>query len=258
MASSIRFKGLSEYDTLNNMYGSYSYIALFYIIYLILSAFICSSQVLHKKLMDIFYVSPFIILLVTGVISIFFTFIAYIITSYVSCGESLTKQNICPISYPGYQDNNYFFDNFIIYLHNMNDKYNSDKTAFYLEICLVYPIYSFIFFMKDYYEILIIQYLNPNYVLISNSIYYGLKMLIILIQNPSDIKTYLTFIGEIIALIGYCFYVEIFECKCCGLNRDTKSKIFERAITDISNEDICIVKEDEDLLDEEKAEKEIE
>ena len=256
LSSSIKFGGLSEYDTLNNMYGSYFYIVLFYIIYLILSAFICSSQVLQKKLMDIFYVSPFIILLVTGFISIFFTLIAYIITSNVSCGESLVKQNTCPIFYPGYKNNNSFFDNFIIYLYNMSDKYKSDKTSFYLEICLVYPFYSFAFFIKDYYEILIIQYLNPNYVLIENSIFYGLKMLIILIYNPSDIKTYLTFVGEIIALIGYCFYVEIFELKCCGLNRDTKNQIFGRALIDVSKEDICIINEDEDIPDDEKSEKE--
>ena len=43
--------------------------------------------------------------------------------------------------------NTTFIDNFNIYI---------DKTSFYLEIFLVYPLYSFSYFIKYLYEILVI------------------------------------------------------------------------------------------------------
>jgi len=49
-ASSIKYEGISDYDNINLIYGSYYYIALFYLIYLILCALTMSSQVIQKKL----------------------------------------------------------------------------------------------------------------------------------------------------------------------------------------------------------------
>ena len=75
---------------------------------------------------------------------------------------------------------------------------------------------------------MIVYLLNPNYVLISDNIFYSTKKIIRLIYNPSEIKTYLRLCGEIIALIAYFFFLEFFEINCFGLNFDTKSSIDER------------------------------
>ena len=77
--SGIRHNGINEYDENGDNYGSYFYIVLFYLVYIALSAFLSSSEVLQKKLMDIYYVSPYSIIFMSGLISGSVTLIAYII-----------------------------------------------------------------------------------------------------------------------------------------------------------------------------------
>ena len=57
-ASAIKYEGVSDFDNVNTIYGSYSYILLFYVIYMILSALLSLSQVLQKKLMDFNFIIP--------------------------------------------------------------------------------------------------------------------------------------------------------------------------------------------------------
>ena len=207
----------------------------FIVVFLILSALLCSSEVLQKKLMDIYYVSPYTIIYMFGIISGAFTFIAYIIVSVKSCGNPANKNvNFCTVVHKDYDNGNHFFDNFKIYILNMNNRLKENKTSFYLEILLVYPLYSFLCFIKYLYETLVVWQLNPNFVLLSDNIYYSIRKIITLIINPKDLKTYLKLFGEMVALFGYLFYLEIFEIKCCGLNKDTKENITLRAISDSS------------------------
>ena len=111
----------SDYDLVNNLYGSYSYIALFYIIFLILSALLCYSEVIQKHLMDFEYISIFKILFGIGVISSFFCLITLIISSNVRCNKLMTENKLCPISRPDYKDGAVYFDNFVIFLYNLGD-----------------------------------------------------------------------------------------------------------------------------------------
>ena len=73
----------------------------------------------------------------------------------------------------------------------MRDKYNENKKEFFLEILLIYPLYSFVGFMKYLFETKTIYYLNPYYVLMSDNIFYIIKKIIKLTYNPKDTKTYL-------------------------------------------------------------------
>jgi hypothetical protein len=162
-----------------------------------------------------------------GLISGSVTLIAYIIVSNISCGSKF-----CPLYRTDYDGGNHFFDNFKIYILNMQERLKEDKTSFYLEILLVYPLYSIICFFKYLNETLVIWHLDPNFVLLSDNIYYSLKKIVILINDPTDLKTYLRLFGEIVALIGYLFYLEIFEINICGLNKNTKNNITIRGIND--------------------------
>ena len=234
--SSIRHKGISEYDEVANNYGGYFYIILFYFEFLILSALLCSSEVLQKKLIDIYYVSPYTIIYMFGALSGALTLIAYIVSSLKSCGNPSNKKiNFCIVSEKEYDGGNHYFDNFKIYILTMNKILERNKTSFYLEILLVYPLYSFLSFIKYLYEILVVWQLNPYFVLLSDNIFYIIKKIITLINNPTDSKTYLKLLGELISLFGYLFYLEIFEIKCCGLNKDTKDNITKRGIKDTNS-----------------------
>ena len=191
--------------------------------------------------MDLYGISPFTIILVFGIISGLFALISLILSTNLSCEEYFTSHNICTISYPNYKNNNSYFDNFNIYINKMGDKYNQDKISFYLEIFLVYPFYSFTSFMKYFYETVVIFYLNPICVLLSDNIYYSLKLFIMIINVFSNIGTHLRFIGNIFSIVVYCFYLEIFVLKCFGLSKDIKRNITIRGISetriDILNDD---------------------
>jgi hypothetical protein len=227
-------KGDNLFDRVKNNFGNYGYCVLFYIAYLSISCMLSFSKVLQKKVMDFEYISPFKIVIMFGIISTLFSFVALIIASFINCSELLMKSKLCPISNPEQKNEIAFFDNIFIFFGNLKDKYHVSKKEFFLEILLVYPLYSFIGFMKYLCETMIVYHLNPYYVLISDNIYYSTKKIFRVIFSPNDTKIYLRLIGEIIASIANLFFLEILEFNCCGLNYDTKINIQKRGKLDCS------------------------
>ena len=229
IASSIRINDTTEYADIANKFGSYFYIFLFYLVFLVLSAMICSSLVMQKKLMDVENVSPFTILFIIGVFNTLFIIIALIITTTVKCNEELVTKGFCALIQEDSFAKNAYFDSFKIFGNNMSIQYQNNKSAFFIEIFLVYPFYSLVSCMKFFCDIKIICHLNPNYILISDNTYFIVKMIISLINTPSDICTCLKLIGEFISLFTYFFYLEIIELKCCNMNFNTRIHINERS-----------------------------
>ena len=95
---------------------------------------------------------------------------------------------------------------------------------FWVEIFCVYPLFSFISFMEIYFEILTICYLNPFYILMTNTIYYGITEAIYFLINLDPIYDnkilhfILTELAEIFCLLGLMIYLEILILNFCGLN----------------------------------------
>ena len=252
ITSALKTNGASDFDSINTLYGSYLFIILFYIIYLILSAILSFSQVLQKQLMDLEYVSAFKILFVIGIISSSLGLLTLIITSNVKCKGLMAENNLCPISHPDYENGKaHYFDNALIFFSNLGDQFDKDKLSFFLEIFIVYPLYSFTCFAKYFCETMVVYLLDPNHVLISDTLYYGTRKFVTLIYFPDNTKNYLKLLGEIIALFGYMFYLEIFEINCCGFSFDTKTNIDRRsrleskANNDIEEDD----EEENDIFD---------
>ena len=244
VASSLKeANGYSQFDVIAKNFGNYFYIVLFYLVFLALSAMICFSQVIQKFLMDFENESAFTILFIIGIFSELFTIIALIITTYVKCSESLTNKGLCSLTG---SDNFSYFDSFKIFKNNMSIQYQKNKSAFFIEIFLVYPLYSLACYLKYYFETMIVYYLNPNYVILSDIIYYSVKMIIGLINNLSGKGTILILIGDFISLITYCFYLEIIILKCCNMNFNTKISINERS----RKESLCIDINNDDENDE--------
>ena len=238
--------GESEFDTIIDNFGNYFYIVLFYVVFLALSAIICLSQVLQKYLMDIEYYSPFSILFIIGIFSTFFTIISLIIVTNVSCSGFLSNKGFCPITRLDYTDGDiYYFDNFKFFIDNLGLKYKEDKKSFFIEIFLVYPLYSLACYLKYFFETMIIYHLNPNYVLISDNTFYSIKMIIGLTHDILQNSSLLILLGDIISLFIYFFYLEIFQLKCCNMNYNTRIRISERSNID-SN---LIVNNDDDEED---------
>ena len=252
ITSALKTNGASDFDSINTLYGSYLFIILFYIIYLILSAILSFSQVLQKQLMDLEYVSAFKILFVIGIISSSLGFLTIIITSNVNCKGLMAENNLCPIFHPDYENGKaHYFDNALIFFSNLGDQFDKDKLSFFLEIFIVYPLYSFTCFAKYFCETMVVYLLDPNHVLISDTLYYGTRKFVTLIYFPDNTKNYLKLLGEIIALFGYMFYLEIFEINCCGFNFDTRTSIDRRSRleTNANNDILEADDEENDLFD---------
>ena len=233
--------GKSQYEKIADNFGNYFYIVLFYLVFLALSAMICSSQVMQKHLMDVENVSAFTILFIIGLLSSFFTLIALIMTTSIKCNEVLTNKQFCWLSG---EDNIYYFDSFKIYKNNMSKQYQVNKSAFFIEIFLVYPLYSLACYLKYYFQTMIVYHLNPNYVLISDNVYYSVKTIIALMNDKAGKGSILMLIGDIISLIAYLFYLEIIILKCCNMHFNTRISINERSISE--GLDIGLDKDDED------------
>ena len=248
-SSSLKEKGKSQYEKIADNFGNYFYIVLFYLVFLALSAMLCSSQVMQKHLMDVENESAFTILFIIGFFSAFFTIIALIMTTYIKCNEVLTDKQLCWLSG---EDNIYYFDSFKIYKNNMSKQYQVNKSAFFIEIFLVYPLYSLACYLKYYFQTMIVYHLNPNYVLISDNVYFSVKTIIALMNDKAGKGSILMLIGDIISLIAYLFYLEIIILKCCNMNFNTRISINERSMSEIL--DIGLYEDDENEEDDIKFE----
>ena len=227
----------NAYQNINEKLGSYFYCILFIFIFMILSYVYSFLKVYSKILMQIKFISPYKIILISGIIGFIISIIASIISYFIN-----------------YQDN------MISYFSTMKEVLNADKKyKFWVEIFCVYPLYSFTNFMEITFEVSIIYYLNPFYVLMEDNLYYGITELITFLLNLSNdglkiIHFLITEFTEIFAFLGYIVYLEILELNFCGLNENIKRKIMEKgenefkilSESDISDKIIDDVNEDED------------
>ena len=134
----------------------------------------------------------------------------------------------------------------------MSKQYQVNKSAFFIEIFLVYPLYSLACYLKYYFQTMIVYHLNPNYVLISDNVYFSVKTIIALMNDKAGKGSILMLIGDIISLIAYCFYLEIIILKCCNMNFNTRISINERSMSEIL--DIGLYEDDENEEDDIKFE----
>lgn len=210
------------------------------IMYIIFSLASSLSKVASKKLMDINYVSPYKFIFFIGIIGTFFTLITLIFTSTISCGSN---SQYCKVKKFDIKNNSSstYLDSIPLYFSDMKSVYNNkDYKSFYIEIFIVIPLYLLANFGEFVFEILIISYLNPNYILISDCIYFGTIKLIeyIFKGDYSPKKFWVEFIAEILTLLGYTIFLEIIELRFYGLDKDLKKNITERSIRDSVINDI--------------------
>ena len=200
----------NSYTTLKDKLGSYFYFILFILFFLFLSYIYSFSRVYSKVFMEFKFISPFKIIVFYGIVGF--------IISLISFGVSN------PLGY---------HDNIGKYIFDMKDVLNGVKPyKFWVEIFCTYPLFSFISFMEIYFEILTIYYLNPFYILMTNTIYYGIIEIIYFLLNISNdpmkiLHIIFTELAEVFCLLGLMIYLEILILNFCGLNDKVKSRLIE-------------------------------
>ena len=139
----------------------------------------------------------------------------------------------------------------------MKSRYINEETRsdFFLEIFLVIPLYLIFSFLEYVCQIFSIYYLNPNYILIKEPIYFGTLRLIFLFYNITNLSPvlylsqfFLLEFAEVLAFVGYLVYLEVIELNFCGLDTNIKRKIINRNVEENKEtiNELKIISEDND------------
>ena len=217
----------NEYQNLYQIKG-FLHCLLFGLVFIDITFLFSYARIRGKILMDIYFISPCTFSIIIGAIGLFFNFILLIIF--------IAKRN----------DEDYMNDVKSIYYYLNIPKYFTDISKckgmeFILELIIVPIFYWFFSFMTLMYELLILKYLNPNYILMSDNIFYEIIKIkdFILSYIKKEItseilkKFWVLQFAEIFEFIGCIIYLEIIILRFCGFNEDIKINIMERGEKDL-------------------------
>ena len=216
------------YEDVTNKLGWY-FIPIIMIIYLSAMVSDAHACIRNKWFMDIKYITIFKILSYIGIVGFVFCLICLFIISYIPCNSDSIINSICQLEYNDIS----YYDNFKI-LGNIN----VDKN-FLLEIFVVLPIFIILNFLRAYFNLLIINYLDPFYLMPIDMVYYiiyhTVEFLITISKtNPLNIIRFIIAnLADLIGIICFCVYLEIIELHFYNLDKNIKRNIMLRAEGDL-------------------------
>ena len=163
------------YIVTEELLGNQFYSFFIYFFYIFNSFLISYVRVYLKVLMDLHYISLHKIIFIIGSIGFLLVLICLIFTSIFSCDENYKNDShkFCKINEN--ETNNYYFDSIPLYFKGFKTK-NEEENHIgknLVEIFLITPLKIFANFLEFNFEISLIYYLNPIYILVSDSLYYG-------------------------------------------------------------------------------------
>ena len=242
-----REKDKNTYQIINDITRCNFAFIIIFVIFSLLSCLISYQRVKEKVLMDYYFLSPYKLIFFIGIFGFIITSIILTFTSNFPCPAGKEYfTDYCIIKHLKSNSEEYYYDNFLIYFKELKNKKNPYKS--YLEVLLISPIYLIISFFEFTCEILTIYYLNPNFVMLRDNIYYGTSRLIFFLFNlHKNYKHYMTLtqfiileMTEIISILGYAVYLEIIELRFLGLDKDLKRNIIKRGIKETPKNPIYI------------------
>ena len=237
------FKALSiiyrfKDDPDDRLYKIYKWITpigiIFYIFLLLLRSYtICKI----KLIFDLKFILSSQFLALYSCFGAFICFISGFISSKYACGNINDFKNIklfCTITK---DENKYYYDNYSIFFKALWDKDRDNYiniiflNLFFLKIILA-------FFIKLYCS-LIIQKLNPEYLICSNSLYFFIIDLFdffCYIFSKDDFRFYKFFgtTAQFACIFGTIIYLELIELNFWNLNHDLKKNIRKRSLEEIN------------------------
>ena len=175
--------------------------------------------------MDNKFISPYKIIILIGIFGLFYNLIIFLF--FIIKGSNTICQNSAD------RENIYCFGE-TDYFYKLFDKDNKLKDIFIEITCTL--IYIFFHFLSLIFELLTIKYLNQNFILMSDNVYYEILKIKLLIENKDNpqLRNNLIILKlvEFFKFIGLLIYLEIIELRFCGLNKNTKKNILKRSLKD--------------------------
>ena len=228
---------LNIYEYKENKANIYEYKGAFVcfsviIIYCNLSFLIYYARIHIKILTDIHYISPYKIIISIGIIGFVFELmlliISFILNSKTKCHQIKYINIYC------YLNSSNYFSNY--------STLNGDKNKIIHETSMSF-LYLIFYFGGLICELFIIKYLNPNYVLMSDNVYFEvIKLNKFFYEEFSNVNinknVFIQFsiiqIAQFFEFIGCLIYLELIELRFCGLNKNLKRVISERSLEDLT------------------------
>lgn len=243
------------FENTEKMLGSQFLSIPIYLIYIGNSFLISYARIAGKSLMELNFISPYKIIFFIGIIGLILTSIFLLVCEFYNIDTTTTdlfEKNVSLNTEIKHES----FDSFSKYFSDLK---KSNRAKFWAEIFVTTPANFIFIFMEFQYEILLIYYLNPIYILVSDCIYYGTIASLLYIYKKSNKKdsgnAYLDVISDGLAFLGYLIYLEIIEIKIFNLNKNIRREISYRGNMDMLLKDIEEleeIKRDDDDNDEDE------
>jgi hypothetical protein len=251
----------NSFQAIYKLVDNIIYCFLIFLGFMLISFITAFGRVLTKVLMDLRFISLYIIIICTGIFGFILNSLILIPVSKNVCGNCYIFNNSCLVQ----NKNGTYFDNIYIYFSNLYESLKgveppqtgyTPKIKFYVEILAIVPLFLVFSYCEIFFGIKTINCLNPNYILIRDNLYYGLSRIVsfcVNYQNLNITQFFLLEFAEIAAIIGYSVYLEIIELRFCGFDKKLKRKLAEIAEVE-AQVDMINVEEKENSDDEEDKE----
>ena len=143
------------------------------ILYAFLLFYICSifffsySEVKIKILIDVKYISPYIIIILIGIIGLILNIIIILVSEFngSKCNAQSEKNINC-------------YANVLSYFNKIKTIFDNNPKDFYFEIFFYFPSFIIFEFLNMASIIFIYKYLNPSYLIFTDNIYFTFSNLI--------------------------------------------------------------------------------
>ena len=218
------------YGRIIMVFDSY-YIPIFIIIYLIAMVGDSYYTVYNKWFTDIKYITIERIVLYIGIIGFFYSLILFVILSNIPCGDDQgLLEHICKFDV----DRKYYYDNFL------NLAEIELNPQLFIDIFVTLILYMIASFLNMFFEILIITYLDPFYLIPINSFYNFIYVIIdysLTIKQSNeyrDLKFTCNIISYSLSVILSSIHLEMIELHFCHCDRFLRRYIIKREIEDKS------------------------
>ena len=189
-----------------------------------------------KYLMDLKYISPYIILIIYGIIGTIICTIIGILSTFIKCNKACIDMKICNISN---DKNQTYFENIYLYWKAQREIKNIFLEMINLIVGIITNYYYFL------YYILVIKKFSPMHIIFFNLTYtFGFRVIAFIINIINNIKKheaekvndkikiiqYLGIVDLFIVVFGLFVYLEMIALNCCKLNYNLREKIINRSI----------------------------
>ena len=249
---------------------------IFYLVIIFLRSI---SNLELKRYMDLKYISPNKILITYGLLGTIIYLAICIPSSFFPCPVELSNNNLnytrpSEINISMYlckvNNTEIYYENFFSFFSDFKDKKgnkngNENNSLNILNI-IVYLVGTLIFVFKEYYTLLIINFLSPIHVIFSLPIVFFFQKIIMICYTKvkteeffavgNDIKLMkLLFdaLGDIFSFFGFLIYLEVIKLCCYQLNYNCKTNIMRRSFGEVNrtinndsfdNDEIIVINDD--------------